>query len=86
MANITKVVPMLLLLLLLLLLLFEFLISQLWLRNIRLSWDVAINRIRLGGLICSLKSFLQLNMFKNYRFLQLFIYIYIYIYMYSGAN
>jgi len=30
--------------------------------NIHLSWDVVIKRIRLGGLICSLKSFLQLNM------------------------
>jgi len=40
----------------------EFLTSQLWLGNIHLSWDVVINRIRLGGLICSLKSFLQLNM------------------------
>ena len=39
----------------------EFLTSQLWLGNIHLSWDVVINRIRLGGLICSLKSFLQLN-------------------------
>jgi len=38
-----------------------FLTSQLWLGNIHLSWDVVINRIRLGGLICSLKSFLQLN-------------------------
>ena len=38
----------------------EFLTSQIWLGNIHLSWDVVINRIRLGGLICSLKSFLQL--------------------------
>ena len=38
----------------------EFLTSQLWLGNIHLSWDVEINKIRLG--ICSLKSFLQLNM------------------------
>jgi len=30
--------------------------------NIHLSWDVVINRIRLGGLICGLKIFLQLNM------------------------
>ena len=35
-----------------------FLTSQLWLRNILLFWDVVINRIRLGDLICSLKSFL----------------------------
>ena len=40
----------------------KFLTSQLWLGNIHLSWDVVINRIKLGGLICSLKSFLQLNM------------------------
>ena len=40
----------------------EFLTYQLWLGNIHLSWDVVINRIRLGGLICSLKCFLQLNM------------------------
>jgi hypothetical protein len=31
----------------------EFLTSQLWLGNIHLSSDVVINRIRLGGLICS---------------------------------
>ena len=43
----------------------EFLTSQLWLGNIHLSWDVVINRIRLGGLICSLKSFLQLNMYQE---------------------
>jgi len=36
--------------------------SQFWLGNIHLSWDVVINKITLGGLICSLKSFLQLNM------------------------
>jgi len=32
---------------------FKFLTSQLWLGNIHLSWDVVINRIRLGGLTCS---------------------------------
>ena len=31
----------------------EFFTSQLWLENIHLSWDVVINRIRLGSLICS---------------------------------
>jgi len=36
----------------------KFLTSQLWLGNIHLSWDVVINRIRLSGLTCSLKSFL----------------------------
>ena len=40
----------------------EFLTSQLWLGNVHLSWYVVINMIRLGGLICSLKSFLQLSM------------------------
>jgi len=40
----------------------KFLTSQLWLGNIHLPWDAVINRIRLGGLTCSLKSFLQLNM------------------------
>ena len=40
----------------------EFLTSQLWLGNIHLSWEAVINRIRLSGLICSLKSFLHLNM------------------------
>jgi len=37
----------------------EFFTSQLWLGNIHLSRDVVINRIRLCGLTCSLKSFLQ---------------------------
>ena len=46
----------------------EFLTSQLWLGNIHLSWDVEINRIRLVGLVCSLKSCA-----KNYKFLQLCI-------------
>jgi len=65
----------LLLLLLLLLLLF----SQLWLGNIHLSWDVVINRIRLGGPICSFKSFLQLNMYQELQ-------IFAFVYMYSGAS
>ena len=39
----------------------EFLTSQLWLRSIHLSWDVVINRIKLGGLICSLKKFLTIE-------------------------
>jgi len=54
----------------------EFLTSQLWLGNIHLSWDVAINRIMLGGLICSLKSFLQLNMCQE---LQICAAVYIYV-------
>jgi hypothetical protein len=57
----------------------EFLTSQLWLGNIHLSWDVVINRIRLGGLICSLKSFLQFNMCQKLQ-------IFAPIYMYSGAS
>ena len=57
----------------------EFLPSQLWLGNIRLSWDVVINRIRLGGLICRLKSFLQLNMCQELQ-------IFAVVYMYWGAS
>ena len=40
----------------------EFFTFRLWLGNIHLSWDVVINRIRLGGLTCSFKSYLELNM------------------------
>jgi len=57
----------------------EFLTSQIWLRNIHLSCDVAINMIRLGGLICNLKSFLQLNMCQELQ-------IFAVVYMYSGAG
>ena len=57
----------------------EFLTSQLWLCNIHLSWDAAINRIRLGGLICSLKCFLQLNMCQELQ-------IFAAVYMYWGAG
>jgi len=53
----------------------EFLTSQLWLGDILLSWDAVINRIRLSGLICSLKSFLQLNMCQE---LQIFAAVYMY--------
>ena len=49
----------------------KFLTSQLWLGNIYLFWDAVINRIRLDGLICSLKSFLQLNMCQELQILQL---------------
>jgi len=59
----------------------EFLTSQFWLGNIYLSWDVVINRIRLGGLTCSLKSFLQLNMCQELQ-----IFAVVYSYMYSGAS
>ena len=57
----------------------EFLTSQLWFGNVHLSWDVVINRIRLGGLICSLKSFLQLNMCLELQ-------IFAAVYMYWGAS
>jgi len=53
----------------------EFLTSQLWLDNVHLSWDVVINRIRLGGLTCSLKSFSQLKMCEE---LQIFTLVYMY--------
>jgi len=47
--------------------------------NIHLSWDVVMNRIRLGGLICSLETFLQLNMCQELQ-------IFAFVYMYSGAS
>ena len=53
----------------------EFLTSQLWLGNIHLSWDVVINRIRLGGPICSSRISYNWTCAKNYRFLQLYIFI-----------
>jgi len=57
----------------------ELFTSQLWLGNIHLSWDVVINRIKLRGLICSLKSFLQLSMCQELQ-------IFAFIYMYWGAS
>jgi len=57
----------------------EFFTSQLWLGNIHLSWDVVINRIRLGGLTCSLKSILQLNTSQELQ-------IFAVVYMYWGAS
>ena len=57
----------------------EFFTSQLRMGNIHKSLDVVINRIRLGGLICSLKSFLQLNMCQQLQ-------IFGVVYMYSGAG
>ena len=57
----------------------EFVPSQLWLGKIHLSWDVVISRIWLGGLICSLKSFLQLNMCQELQ-------IFAVVYMYWGAS
>jgi len=60
-------------------LLSNFFTSQLWLGNIHLSRDAVIIRIRLGGLICSLKSFLQLNMCQELQ-------IFAVVYMYLGAS
>jgi len=54
----------------------EFLTSQLWLENIHLSWDVVINRIRLCCFICSLKSFLQLNMCQELHIFCSCIYVF----------
>ena len=54
----------------------EFLTSQLWLGNIHLTWDVVINRIKLGGLICSSKSFLQLNMCQELQIFASCIYVF----------
>ena len=67
------------LIIIIIIIIIEFLISQLWLGNIHLSWDVVINRITLGGLICSLKSFLQLNMCQELQ-------IFAVVYMYWGAG
>jgi hypothetical protein len=57
----------------------EFLISQLYLGYIHLSWDVVIIRIRFGGLIYSLESFLKLNMCRELQ-------IFAFVYTYSGAS
>jgi len=57
----------------------KFLTSQLWLGNINLFWVAVISRIRLSGLICSLKSFLQLNMCQELQ-------IFAAVYMYSGTS
>jgi len=57
----------------------EFLTSELWLGNIHLTRDVVINRISLGGLICSLNAFLQLNMCHELE-------VFAVVYMYWGAS
>ena len=67
------------LIIIIIIIIIEFLTSQLWLGNIHLSWDVVINRVRLGSLICSLKSFLQLNMCQELQ-------IFAAVYMYWGAS
>jgi hypothetical protein len=46
------------------------------LQNIHLSWDLIINSIRLGGLIYSLESSLQLNMCQE---LQIFAFVCMYL-------
>ena len=66
---------MIFIIIIIIIIIIEFLTSQLWLGNIHLSWDAVINRIRLGGLICSLKSFLRLNMRQE---LQIFAVVYMY--------
>ena len=70
---------LLLLLLLLLLYLLLYPNLSLWLGNIHLSGDVVLSRISAGGLICSLKSFLQLNMCQELQ-------IFAVVYMYSGTS
>jgi len=72
-------VMMMIIIIIIIIIIIEFFLSQLWLGNIHLSWDAAINRIRLGGLICSLKSFLQLNMCQELQ-------IFAAVYMYWGAG
>jgi hypothetical protein len=57
----------------------KFLTSQLWVGNIHLSRDAVINRIGFSGLICNLKSFLQLNMCQELQ-------IFAAVYMYWGAS
>ena len=53
----------------------EFLTSQFWLGNIHLPWDVVIDRIRLGGLICSFKSFLPFNMCQELQIFCICMYV-----------
>ena len=74
-----KVALSFIIIIIIIIIIIEFPTSQLWLGNINLSWDVVINRIRLGGLICSLKSFLQLKMCQELQ-------IFAVVYMYWGAS
>jgi len=53
----------------------EFFTSQLQLGNIHLSCDIIIDRNRLDGLIYSLKSSLQLNMFQKLQIFAFFLYV-----------
>ena len=77
--GITFVFPFHIIIIIIITIIIEFLTSQLWLGNIHLTWDVVINRIRLGGLICSLQIFLQLNMCQELQ-------IFAVVYMYSGTS
>ena len=79
MLSVRKVLHILNATIIIIIIIIEFFTSHLWLGNIHLSWDVLINRIRLGGPICSLKSFLQLNMCQE-------LWIFAVVYMYSGAS
>ena len=69
----------LIIIIIIIIIIIKFFTSQLWLGNIHLSCDAAINRITLGGLICSLKSFLQLNMCQELQ-------IFAAVYKYCGAS
>jgi len=77
--QVTEKVALSFIIIIIIIIIIEFPTSQLWLGNINLSWDVVINRIRLGGLICSLKSFLQLKMCQELQ-------IFAVVYMYWGAS
>ena len=77
--QVSEMTSIILLQIIIIIIIIEFFTSLLWLGNIHLSWDVLINRIRLGGLICRLKSLLQLNMCKELQ-------IFAVVYMYWGAS
>jgi len=51
----SRIIIIVIIIIIIIIVVVEFLTSQPWLGNIHLSWDAVINRIRLGGLICSLK-------------------------------
>ena len=78
-ARMVNIITIIIIIIIIVIIIIEFFTSQLLLGNIHLSWDVVINRIRLGGLICSLKSFLQLNMCQELQ-------IFAAVYMYWGAG
>jgi hypothetical protein len=54
----------------------EFLTSQPQLGNIHLTWDLIVDRNRLGGLIYSVENFLQLNMYQE---IQIFAFVCVYL-------